>query len=356
MGRFRASAGDDGNEPGIDMSPLIDCVFILLIFFIVTTVFVEETGVEVDKPQAASASNLEKNSILIALTVKGEVVYGEREIKVSGVRPLVKRMAAEGEGDPGHHPSRSRREVRHPRAHHRSGQARRCAEGEHRDQGWTGLGGEMPSFLHHGLVLFGASVLTLTCFLVLPLIQAITNSGKRDLIVRSSETVALPPPPSVDEPEPEKEPEPEEDPPEMEEEIQPLDLSQLELALNPGGFGDGWSTASFEIKIGTEDGGGDAADALFSLSDLDQKPRAIYQPGPIIDDKVRRKAPGQVSVVFVVNARGKVEDPIVQASSDPVFVAPALAAIRKWKFEPGQRNGKAVRIRMRVPITFPKGL
>jgi biopolymer transport protein ExbD len=74
------------------MSPLIDCVFILLIFFIVTTVFVEETGVEVDKPQAASASQLEKTSILIALTAKGQVVYGGREIGISGVQPLVKRM------------------------------------------------------------------------------------------------------------------------------------------------------------------------------------------------------------------------------------------------------------------------
>ncbi|MBE7545830.1 MAG: biopolymer transporter ExbD [Planctomycetia bacterium] len=74
------------------MSPLIDCVFILLIFFIVTTTFVEETGVEVDKPQAASSVRLEKTSILIALTDKGEVVYGGREIGVSGVQPLVKRM------------------------------------------------------------------------------------------------------------------------------------------------------------------------------------------------------------------------------------------------------------------------
>jgi biopolymer transport protein ExbD len=92
MGRFRESAGDDEGETGIDISPLIDCVFILLIFFIVTTVFVEETGVEVDKPQAASSVNLEKNSILIALTAKGEVVYCGREIGVSGVQPLVKRM------------------------------------------------------------------------------------------------------------------------------------------------------------------------------------------------------------------------------------------------------------------------
>jgi biopolymer transport protein ExbD len=92
MGRFRQSTSDDSGDSGIDISPLIDCVFILLIFFIVTTTFVEETGIEVDKPQAASSVKLEKTSVLIALTEKGEVVYGGREIGISGVQPLVKRM------------------------------------------------------------------------------------------------------------------------------------------------------------------------------------------------------------------------------------------------------------------------
>ena len=92
MGRFREALAEEESETGIDMSPLIDCVFILLIFFIVTTVFVEETGVEVDKPQAASSVQLEKTSILIALTGKGQIVYGGREIGVSGVQPLVKRL------------------------------------------------------------------------------------------------------------------------------------------------------------------------------------------------------------------------------------------------------------------------
>jgi len=92
MGRFHQMSSDDTSETGIDMSPLMDCVFILLIFFIVTTTFVEETGIEVEKPAAASAVQLEKTSILIALTEKGEVVYGGREIGVSGVQPLIKRM------------------------------------------------------------------------------------------------------------------------------------------------------------------------------------------------------------------------------------------------------------------------
>ena len=92
MGRFRDSSSDDGAETGIDMSAMIDCVFILLIFVIVTTTFVEETGIEVDKPQAASSVRLEKTSILIALTANGAVVYGGREIGMSGVQPLVRRM------------------------------------------------------------------------------------------------------------------------------------------------------------------------------------------------------------------------------------------------------------------------
>lgn len=92
MGRLRDASDDDSGDGGIDISPLIDCVFILLIFFIVTTVFVEETGVEVDKPQAASSVQLEKTSILIALTAKGEVVHNQRDIGLGGVQPLVKQM------------------------------------------------------------------------------------------------------------------------------------------------------------------------------------------------------------------------------------------------------------------------
>ena len=92
MRRFRGTTTDDASDAGgIDLTPIIDCVFNLLIFFIVTTTFVEETGVEVDKPQAASGVQLEKTSILIALTAKGQVVYGGHEIGMSGVQPLVRR-------------------------------------------------------------------------------------------------------------------------------------------------------------------------------------------------------------------------------------------------------------------------
>jgi len=92
MGRFRDSAAKDEGESEIDISPLIDCVFILLIFFIVTTVFVEETGADIDRPNAVSAEMLEKNSILFAVTPKGEVIYGGRDVGVAGVRGIVKRL------------------------------------------------------------------------------------------------------------------------------------------------------------------------------------------------------------------------------------------------------------------------
>jgi len=77
----------------INISPLIDIVFILLIFFIVTTVFFEETGVEINKPQAISQQDLESNSIMIAVTADGLVFYGGRNIGVVGVRNLIRRMS-----------------------------------------------------------------------------------------------------------------------------------------------------------------------------------------------------------------------------------------------------------------------
>ena len=82
----------DNKVQQIDLSPLLDVVFILLIFFIVTTVFVKETGVDVKKPQAMSASDLERKSILIAITEDGQVIYAGQDIGVAGVRHVVTQL------------------------------------------------------------------------------------------------------------------------------------------------------------------------------------------------------------------------------------------------------------------------
>lgn len=215
----------------------------------------------------------------------------------------------------------------------------------------------LQSFVHRLVVVVGALLLTLAMFLVLPIMETIGKPPEADLTLQSVDTADVPPPPAPPEPEQEKEKEPEEKPPELNEPAAPLDLSQLEVALNPGLSGDwlGGDFAPGKLTTAAAGGsGGDEAEALFSMADLDQKPRALYQPSPVLTPEIRRKVPGTVHILFLVGTDGRVENPIVQKSTDPVFEKAALAAIKQWKFEPGKRNGQPVRFRMRVPITFPE--
>ena len=86
----------DGNEEAlgtkaeINMSPLIDMTFLLLIFFMVTAVFVQESGVKVNKPHAATADSLAQENLLITLAKDGGVHYGGREILPSQLPSIVK--------------------------------------------------------------------------------------------------------------------------------------------------------------------------------------------------------------------------------------------------------------------------
>lgn len=197
--------------------------------------------------------------------------------------------------------------------------------------------------------------LTLLFFLVLPLIQTLTKPPGPDTLLHAMDTAQLNAPEPPPEPEPEKEePEPEEEPPQLNEDAPPLDLSQLELALNIG-VSEGLLGGDFAVQLHTAAAQADDVDALFSVADLDQKPRPIYQPSPVLSKEAQKKTPGTVYVIFIVDQQGRVENPQVQQSTDPVFDKPALSAVKQWKFEPGKRNGQPVRFRMRVPITFPKG-
>jgi biopolymer transport protein ExbD len=90
--RFRRTLAEPEEPIELNLIPLIDIIMFLLIFFISTTRFIEEPGVKVDKPQAASARQLEKNSIIFAVTPDGKVAYGGKEIGLGGVRPTVKRL------------------------------------------------------------------------------------------------------------------------------------------------------------------------------------------------------------------------------------------------------------------------
>jgi biopolymer transport protein ExbD len=74
------------------MSPLMDCVFILLIFFIVTTTFVEESGVQVERPQPGGSGDNESTTLTLHVTTDGKVMHSNRDIGVNGVRGLVTRL------------------------------------------------------------------------------------------------------------------------------------------------------------------------------------------------------------------------------------------------------------------------
>jgi len=81
-------------EANIDIGPLMDMVFILLIFFVVTSTFTRETGVEVNKPQAQTANQLEKENILIAITRDGTIHIDERQVDLAGLSDVLKGILA----------------------------------------------------------------------------------------------------------------------------------------------------------------------------------------------------------------------------------------------------------------------
>lgn len=76
----------------INLSPLIDMVFILLIFFIVTTVFVKETGVDIDRPTSRSAGQLDTQNIQLAVSPQGQVFYDGRMASLSEIGLIVRRL------------------------------------------------------------------------------------------------------------------------------------------------------------------------------------------------------------------------------------------------------------------------
>jgi len=82
-------------EPEINITPMLDIVFIMLIFFIVTTTFVRETGVTVEKPQALTAESRPQGNILIGVDSGNQVWMNGSQIELSDVRTQVQRARAE---------------------------------------------------------------------------------------------------------------------------------------------------------------------------------------------------------------------------------------------------------------------
>lgn len=82
-------------DSAIDMTPMLDVVFIMLIFFIVTASFVKEAGIDVNKPAAATAVKKERGNILIAITDLGQIWIDKRPVDPRAVRANIERLHAE---------------------------------------------------------------------------------------------------------------------------------------------------------------------------------------------------------------------------------------------------------------------
>ena len=83
----------------IDITPMMDIVFIMLIFFIVTTSFVKEAGIDVNKPEAAQAQSKPSATIFIAVRANGEVWMDKRLVDVERVSANIERLVAESPTD-----------------------------------------------------------------------------------------------------------------------------------------------------------------------------------------------------------------------------------------------------------------
>lgn len=85
----------DEEESQIDLTPMLDVVFIMLIFFIVTASFVKESGIDVNRPDAATAVKKERANILVGISDKGEIWINKRRIDVRAVQANIERLKAE---------------------------------------------------------------------------------------------------------------------------------------------------------------------------------------------------------------------------------------------------------------------
>lgn len=197
--------------------------------------------------------------------------------------------------------------------------------------------------------ILGALLLTLAVFLVLPLTQMVSSRAQRQLMLSKVDAVQMEAPPDTPEPPPPPPPEEpkEPPPPQLSEAPPPMQLNiDLDIAVGSGG-----ALASFGAVSGA-DGGGNMLDT-FDVADLEKAPEVVSSVPPQYPAELRKaRVAGAVTLVFVLDETGRVQELRVENSTRTEFERPALDAVRRWKFKPGIKDGEAVRTYMRLPIRF----
>jgi protein TonB len=177
------------------------------------------------------------------------------------------------------------------------------------------------------------------------------NKPQRTLELRKTSAADLPPPvedtppPQIEEPKP----------PEAAPEPQLADAAPQQIPIS----------ADLEVATGTGAGvlsvneirsltaASDIKDEAFSVADLEKRPEPVSQVPPTYPTELAKaKVEGVVTLLFMLDETGRVEDPRVENSSRPEFEKPALDAIRKWRFTPGMKDGQPVKTYIRVPMRF----
>ena len=95
MRRVMANKGSGQEEASVDITPMLDVVFIMLIFFIVTATFIKLSGIEVNAPNASTSVVQEKANILIAIDANNRIWINRREVDFRALRANIERLHAE---------------------------------------------------------------------------------------------------------------------------------------------------------------------------------------------------------------------------------------------------------------------
>ncbi len=86
---------EEEEESEVNLTPMLDVVFIMLIFFIVTASFVKESGIDINRPDAATAERKEKGNIMVAISEEGQIWIDRRQVDVRALRANIERLHAE---------------------------------------------------------------------------------------------------------------------------------------------------------------------------------------------------------------------------------------------------------------------
>jgi biopolymer transport protein ExbD len=92
---MRRQSRATADQAEIDLTPMLDVTFIMLIFFIVTASFVKESGMDVNRPEAATAVVKPMGNILVAITPSGQIWIDKRQVDVRALRANLERLHAE---------------------------------------------------------------------------------------------------------------------------------------------------------------------------------------------------------------------------------------------------------------------